>query len=100
MNLVADWWLAVVGMIAEQATAIAFLGVIFYRIDTIQGWTLHEMIFLLGLFVLSKPVYRIFFQGASDVSGMVLEGSLDQILTRPINPLILILSSRTNPVQC
>lgn len=98
MNLVADWWLAVAGMIIEQGTAIAFLGVIFYRIDAIQGWNLHEMIFLLGLFVISKPIYRIFFQGAADVSRMVLDGGLDQVLIRPRNPLILILTSRTNPV--
>jgi len=98
MNLVADWWLAVAGMIIEQGAAIAFIGVIFYRIDAIQGWNLHEMIFLLGLFVLSKPIYRIFFQGVADISGMVLGGSLDQILIRPRNPLILILTNRTNPV--
>ncbi len=98
LNLVADWWIAVAGMIIEQGTAIAFLGVIFYQVDVIQGWNLHEMVFLLGLFVLSKPIYRIFFQGAADVSRMVLEGSLDQILIRPRNPLVLILTSRTNPV--
>jgi ABC-2 type transport system permease protein len=98
MKLVADWWTAVIGMIIEQGTAIAFLGVIFYRIDLIKGWSLHDMVFLLGLFVLSKPVYRVFFQGVADISDFVLEGTLDQFLTRPRNPVILILTSSTNPV--
>lgn len=98
LRLVADWWTAVVGMIIEQGTAIAFLGVIFYRIEAIQGWSLREMIFLLGLFVLSKPVYRVFFQGAAYVSEMVLSGNLDQFLVRPRNPLVLIVTSATNPV--
>lgn len=98
VRLIADWWTVVVGVVIEQGTAIAFLGIIFYRIDAIKGWSLYEMIFLLGIFVLSKPVYRIFFQGALDVSYMIMEGTLDQFLIRPRNPLLLILTSRTNPV--
>lgn|GEM_PF-1771816 len=98
LKLVGDWWAAVAGMVIQQCTAIAFLGVIFYRIEAIRGWSLYEMVFLLGLFVLSKPVYRIFFQGASDVSRLVLTGELDQFLIRPRNTLILILTCRSNPV--
>jgi ABC-2 type transport system permease protein len=98
LRLVGDWWTAVVGMIIEQATALAFLGIIFYRIEVIHGWSLHDMIFLLGLFVLSKPVYRIFFEGSSHVSTLVLEGDLDQYLVRPTSPLVLVATSMTNPV--
>jgi ABC-2 type transport system permease protein len=98
LRLVFDWWLAVAGMVVEQGTAIAFLGIIFYQIDAMKGWSLYEMVFLLGLFVLSKPVYRVFFQGAADISNMVLNGTLDQILVRPRNALTLILTSSTNPV--
>jgi ABC-2 type transport system permease protein len=98
MNLVMDWWTAVAGMIIEQGTAIAFLGIIFYRINKIKGWDLYEMIFLLSLFVLSRPIYRIFFQGAHQISKMVLDGTLDQILIRPRNPLTIILTCSTNPV--
>jgi ABC-2 type transport system permease protein len=98
LSLVFDWWMSIVGMVFEQGTALAFLGVIFYRIDAIKGWSLHEMIFLLGLFVLSKPVYRIFLQGVIGVSDMILNGRLDQILIRPRNPIVLILTSQTNPV--
>ena len=82
LNLVFDWWMSILGMVIEQGTALAFLGVIFYRIDAIKGWSLHEMVFLLGLFVLSKPVYRIFFQGVNDISNLILNGLLDQILVR------------------
>jgi ABC-2 type transport system permease protein len=98
MRLVADWWLAVSGMIVEQATAIAFIGIIFYRIETFNGWELPEMVFLLGLFVLSKPLYRLLFQGVIDIPGMIVSGSMDHVVTKPVNPLILILSGRTNPV--
>lgn len=97
-RLVSDWWVAVAGMVIEHGIAIAFLGVIFYRIDAINGWNLSEMVFLLGLFILSKPVYRVFFQGAALVSTMVLEGTLDQILVRPRSPLVLLVTSETNPV--
>ncbi len=68
-----------------------FIGQIFLLYREIIYWgvifiLLGEKLYTFSLDFLSyQSRHRIFFQGAADISGMVLEG-LDQILIQPANP--------------
>ena len=64
--------------------------VIFEYTDSIVGWNRNQMLFLLATSTLISDLYQfVFINQHEELGENVLEGELDYILIRPINPLVL-----------
>ncbi len=91
-----DTWMEMVLFALAQGAGLAFLWVVFTKIHAVGGWTLAEVAFLYGLLLLSMALYRLGFQGVRDTSMMILDGSFDQMLTKPRSVLLLLSCRRAN----
>jgi ABC-2 type transport system permease protein len=80
--------------IAYQASGFAFIWVVLKRFHTIDGWTFHELAFLYALRLVAHVAFYLPFNQVSEVDRIVREGTFDQILVRPMNPLLQVMTSR------
>jgi ABC-2 type transport system permease protein len=81
----------IIGMFAQlisMATALAFLTLIFTRVDSIQGWAFNELLFLAGFSGFVMNLHHIFFFNIYRLGEQyIVQGKMDRILLRPLNPL-------------
>jgi len=71
--------------------------ILYANTPTVAGWTQYQVFFFLGVFFASDALFTIFFQRNFWVfSDLVNKGELDILLTKPINPLFLILTRSIN----
>ncbi|WP_243644372.1 ABC transporter permease [Paenibacillus pinisoli] len=73
---------------------VMFLGlwIMLNHFQTIRGWTFYEVLFLYNLNILSHGISGMFFMSPMrQLEAMVQNGEFDGILTRPINPLPLLI---------
>jgi len=69
--------------------------VVYCSVDNINGWTMDQVVFFLGVFFLIDSLAMItFFIGVISIPEMVRTGNLDLYLVKPINPLFNIVTSR------
>lgn len=67
--------------------------VIYGHVTHLGSWTKYEAFFLLGFFFCADSIYVMLFQYNFWRFGtLVTKGELDTVLTKPVNPLFLILS--------
>lgn len=65
--------------------------VYFYHTDTIAGWTYHEMLMVMGLFFALNGYRQVILEpNLSRMSEHVRLGTLDYVLTKPVNSQFLI----------
>lgn len=83
-----DFLLGGVGQLLNTAVSIAFLTLIFTQVDSLQGWTFDEMLFLAGLSGVILFLHHIFFFNIYRLGeDYVLTGDFDRFLLRPLSPL-------------
>ena len=79
-------------------SSIYFLAfaLILQRFETVAGWTLGEIAFLVGMMETSFAFMDLLFSGfdPDSFSPMVRMGSLDQFMVRPVSLTIQVLGSR------
>ena len=64
--------------------------VIFEYTDSVVGWDRNQMLFLLATSTLISDLYQfIFINQHEELGENIVEGELDYILLRPINPMVL-----------
>ncbi|MGH8889782.1 MAG: ABC transporter permease [Acidothermaceae bacterium] len=80
--------------VAYQSSGLAFIWVVLQRFDTIGGWSFHELVFLYALRLLAHVVWYIPFNQIGYVDQLVREGVFDQILVRPMNPLLQVMTRK------
>lgn len=85
------------GMMAFANMAVRILVFIFiYQIaftntSSISGWTKEEMFLFYGVFLLVDSIFDTFFSGSlQKVPEYIENGTLDQIISKPTNPIFLI----------
>ncbi len=65
--------------------------VVFNNINTIVGWNKNEVILLTGVFYLVGGIYfSMFIQNVSRINSYINNGSLDLLLTKPMNSLFTV----------
>ncbi|MFD2371244.1 ABC transporter permease [Brevibacillus sp. GCM10020057] len=70
----------------------AVLSAILYRFHDIAGWNLYEVGILYGISSAAVSLYRLFAPEIHDFDRYVIQGELDQLLIRPVSPLVLLLT--------
>jgi ABC-2 type transport system permease protein len=68
------------------------IAVIFGRIDALEGWSVEEVLFLYGTSQLAFGIGDVFVSPVERAAIHVRLGSFDQILTRPLSPLFLLVT--------
>ena len=85
----------IVGMISQviyQAIELLFIWIVFQNTDSIAGWSFEHLLLLYGTMMLSISVTDLFFDATYDIGRkFIRKGKFDNILLRPVHPLISIL---------
>ena len=68
------------------------LSAILQRFDQVKGWNIYEVGVLYGLASASMSLYRMFAPEIHDFERYIVFGDFDQLLTRPVSPLTLLLT--------
>ncbi|MGG1661474.1 ABC transporter permease [Brevibacillus sp. NRS-1366] len=88
MNFVTS--AATTGMI--MVLDFLILSAILYRFNDVIGWNIYEVGLLYGISSVSVSTYRLFAPEINDFEKYIVQGELDQLLIRPVSPLLLLLT--------
>ena len=92
----ADFILNMVAMIVWALAGIVEILILFSNMSTFDGWTLAEMCLLYGLWSLTFALYNAFGHGVMEIEKHILNGTMDTLLTKPLNPLYQLLTAHLN----
>lgn len=68
------------------------LSAILYRFHDVVGWNIYEVGILYGISSASISLYRLFAPEINDFEKYIVQGEFDQLLIRPVSPLLLLLT--------
>jgi ABC-2 type transport system permease protein len=84
----ANFWIASGAMLLGEISTIIFLWILFGHAPQIAGWQLWEILFLYGLITLQTGLGGFVCGGFWSIPTYVNSGQFDQVLIRPISPLL------------
>ena len=91
MEYKVDFVIGAVGFLLEQIINIAFLAIIFGRVESLRGWGYYEVLFIYGFSLFPNGLDHLFFDNMWNVSyWLIRKGEFDKYLTRPINTLLIV----------
>mgnify|MGYP005811801435 FL=1 len=71
--------------------------VLLNRFQRIGNWSMYEVLFLYALNMLSYSIAGTFFMGPfGKLPRLIIRGELDQILIRPVNPLVYLICTKVS----
>jgi len=93
-----NFLIGAVSTIVYGVINITFLWTFFSRIPTLKGWTFEEVLLMYGVGEATFGLFAIFFfTFSSHLSWYyIIEGNLDRVLTRPINPFFQVMMENMN----
>lgn len=95
MGYRGDFLVGAFGFAVRVGLNAALLMVVFRQVNALGGWTLGQMLLLLGLAMLSRGLDHTFTDQLWELGRkLVQRGELVRYLVRPVNPLYLLLSER------
>ncbi|MFB6100437.1 MAG: ABC transporter permease [Candidatus Nanohalobium sp.] len=84
----SDFILGFTAQAISLATSLVFLTLIFSRVETINGWTFNQMLFLAGLGGFIMNLHHVFLFNVYRLGRkFIVRGKMDRLLVRPLNPL-------------
>lgn len=91
----ADFMVGVSSFVVRIGCQLAVISVVFTHVDSLAGWTYHQVLFLLGFALLPRGIDRLVTDQLWILSWqLVRTGEVFRYLIRPVNPLFLLLSER------
>ncbi len=88
VSLKGAFILRVICMFLNNVLMLVAWGTLFYKFNTINGWTIFDFMFMTGLCVGSFSMWSIFFRGSGIYMARQIEyGDLDAYLIQPRNVL-------------
>ncbi|PWK12815.1 ABC transporter permease [Tumebacillus permanentifrigoris] len=88
MEYRADFIMGIIGVFILNAGTLATSWVLLSRFHDLHGWTFWEIVFLYNLWLLGHGIRAVFFRHINLLEQFIVEGTFDQILTRPANALV------------
>ncbi len=82
-----DFLVGFTAQLVNLTTSLAFLTLLFTQVDSINGWTFNEMLFLAGVGGVIMNFHHIFLFNMYNLEDYVVEGKMDRFLVRPLSPL-------------
>ena len=88
----ADFAVMLVSAVIVQLAGFLFIWTIFQRIPSINGWSMWQVVMMYALVFVTEGVGSLFFEGTWRLSELVYNGKFDQILMRPVSPIVQVLA--------
>jgi ABC-2 type transport system permease protein len=82
-----------------SAMDFILVAAILLRFDSIQGWTLYEVGYLYAIATMASSIYRIFANEIHTFEKYTVQGEFDQLLTRPVSPLLILFTRNLHLTQ-
>lgn len=82
-----DFAVGFIAQLVNLAASLAFLTLLFTQVDSINGWTFNEMLFLAGLGGFIMNFHHVFLFNMFSLEDYIVEGKMDRFLVRPLSPL-------------
>jgi ABC-2 type transport system permease protein len=89
----ADFVILMISAGLVQVTGFLFIWTIFQRIPDINGWTFWQVVMMYSLIFITEGVGSLFFEGTWRVSRLIYNGNFDQMLLRPVSPIVQVLAA-------
>jgi ABC-2 type transport system permease protein len=89
----ADFVVMLFSAVIVQIAGFLFIWTIFQRIPTINGWTMWQVVMMYALIFVTEGVGSLFFEGTWRLSNLVYTGQFDQMLVRPLSPIVQVLAN-------
>jgi ABC-2 type transport system permease protein len=89
----ADFVVMMFSAVIVQIAGFLFIWTIFQRIPTINGWTMWQVVMMYALIFVTEGVGSLFFEGTWRLSNLVYTGQFDQMLVRPMSPIVQVLAN-------
>src|ERR1035437_1099866 len=90
----ADFVVLLISAALVQLVGFAFIWTIFQKIPDINGWTFWQVVMMYALIFVTEGFASFFFEGTWGISYLVYSGEFDQVLVRPVSPVVQVLASR------
>lgn len=89
-----DFVLGTLNQLISISASVAFIGLIFTQIESLNGWSIYELLFLTGISRLILNVHGFFFFGPFSLGEhYIVRGRLDRFKVRPLNVLFQVYGS-------
>lgn len=92
----ADFALNLIAMLVWAGSGVVEILILFSNMSTFAGWTLPEMCLLYGMWSLTFALYNAFGHGVMEIEGHIINGTMDTLLTKPLDPLYQLLTAHLN----
>lgn len=80
----------------REATGILVIYFILLKFDSLNGWNIHELLFLFSLLFSTYGILIIFFTGLRDFGKTVRDGGFDRFILRPRGLLFQLIFSNAD----
>lgn len=95
-----DLLISLFSQLINSLALFLFIEIIFMYINAIGGWTKYEIIILYGIVTINSGIFLLLFSELENIgSEYIIEGKLDTLLIRPVNPVLLIVSKNIDEKQ-
>ena len=89
-----DFVIDMIANLLSLAIQLTVITVLFSKVDALQGWSYHEVLFIYGFSLLPLGLFNLVSVNLHNFSeSYIIEGNFDRILLRPVNPLAQVMFS-------
>ncbi|KEO81444.1 ABC transporter permease [Tumebacillus flagellatus] len=90
-----DFLVGVFSVVLIQFTSVFFVKVVFDQIQSLNGWSFYEVLFIYGIASTGRSIHHIFFDNLWTIGWQYIRnGEFDRFLIRPVNPLFHVIANR------
>jgi len=92
-----DFFIGIIAIFLTNVISIVFFWTIFQHIPILNGWKFEQLLFLVGLSFFCFGIWHVFLNGVSPhkIERYIMSGDFDRVLLKPINPMLLLLTTAT-----
>lgn len=92
-----QFFIRMISKIVSWSTGFVMILVLLNQFERVGSWGMYEILFLYSLEMLSSSLARTFFMSPfTKLPQLIIRGELDQILVRPVNPLIYLICTKVS----
>jgi ABC-2 type transport system permease protein len=96
-----DFLVGAFGEALVASIGIVFLWAVFRNVPSIHGWSFEDVFFIWGMAETATGIFFVLFQGLWVLNQRyLLQGELDRVLLRPLDPYLQVLLDNLNPEDC